>query len=81
MTKIELVEDLDAIRKRWSVQIVKIGAAVFTAWGMLAATGLAGSVPPWVPQAVAAIGFAGAFVAAYLAQPNLPQKAPDEPKS
>jgi hypothetical protein len=72
MKKIELVEDIDRIKKRWSVQIVKIGAAVFTAWGALAAAGLTSTVPPWVPQAVAALGFVGAFVAAYLAQPNLP---------
>jgi hypothetical protein len=73
MKKIKLVENRAAIKKRWSVKIIKVGAAAFTAWGALTAAGLVSTVPPWVPQAVAALGFVGAFLAAYLAQPDLPE--------
>lgn len=74
MKKIKLVADRATIKKRWSVKIIKVGAAAFTAWGALTAVGLVSTVPPWVPQAVAAVGFVGAFLAAYLAQPDLPAK-------
>ena len=74
MKKIKLVVNRARIRKRWSVKIIKAGAAAFTAWGGLTAAGLVDTVPAWVPQAIAAVGFVGAFLAAYLAQPNLPEQ-------
>lgn len=74
MKKIKLVVDRATIKKRWSVKIIKFGAAAFTAWGALTAAGLVDTVPSWVPQIIAAVGFVGAFLAAYLAQPNLPEQ-------
>lgn len=78
MKKIKLVSDRASIKKRWSVKIIKVGAAAFTAWSALTAAGLVATVPSWVPQVVASVGFVGAFLAAYLAQPDLPERGSDD---
>lgn len=57
----KLVEDFDRIKKRWSVKIIKLGAAASAGWLAVQGLGLAGSVPPWVPAAVTGVVFAAAL--------------------
>lgn len=75
----KFVDDIEAISKRWSVQIVKLGAAASGAWLALTSAGLTANVPAWVPQAVAGVVFLAAVLAAYLPQANLPQPPKDAP--
>ena len=73
----KLVEDFDRIKKRWSVKIIKLGAAASAGWLAVQGLGLAGSVPQWVPAAVTGVVFVAALVASYTAQANLPQPTKD----
>ena len=75
--KLELVDDKEAIERRWSVRLAKIGAAAMAGWGSLTAAGLVGSVPAWVSQAVAALVLVCITGAAYLKQPAAEEKKDD----
>ena len=75
----KMVDDFERITKRWSVKIIKLGAAASAGWLAVQGLGLSGSVPAWVPATVTAIVFGAALVASYTAQSNLPQP-PSEPK-
>lgn len=76
---IALVNNIEHISRRWSVKIVKFGAAASAGWLALTAVGLTSGVPVWAPQIIAGLIFAGAAVASYLAQPGLPE-APRDPQ-
>lgn len=74
-----LVDDIEAISRRWSVKLVKVGTALSAGWLALTAVGLTPSVPSWVPQLVAGFIFAGAMLAAYLKQPEKKDKCDVDP--
>ena len=76
---INIVIDTDRITRRWSVKIVKLGAALSAGWLALTAVGLTASVPAWAPQIAAGLIFAGAVIAAYLPQSDLPDLPRDAP--
>jgi len=65
-----LVDDIEAISRRWSVKLVKVGAALSAGWLALTAAGLTASVPAWVPQMIGGVIFVGAILASYLKQPE-----------
>lgn len=74
-----IVDDIEAISRRWSVRIVKVGAALSAGWLALTAAGMTPSVPEWVPQLIAGFIFAGAATAAYLKQPEKKDKSDVDP--
>lgn len=66
--KIQLVDDFGRISKRYSVKLIKVGAALSSAWLALSAVGLTNSVPSIVSQIITTTIFIGAFIAAYIHQ-------------
>lgn len=70
--KIELVDDLGMIWKRWSVKIIVIQGAVAATYGALHIAGLAPELPDWLLLAGFLLFSAAASTVALLKQSNLP---------
>ncbi|EJN09395.1 hypothetical protein PMI40_00843 [Herbaspirillum sp. YR522] len=68
--KFQFVEDKDAIHRRWSVRLAKVGAAAMAGWAALTTAGLVGAVPAWIAQIVAGVILVCVCGAAYLKQPE-----------
>lgn len=76
--KIQLVDDKDAIHRRWSVRLAKLGAAVMAGWAALTSAGLGSTLPIWVAQAVAGMILVCICGAAYLKQPAAAEPESDD---
>jgi hypothetical protein len=70
--KLQLVDDLSLIWKRWSVKIVAAQSILLLTWGAFYAAGLAPTVPEWMKGAVVVVFSLAALTAATLKQSNLP---------
>jgi hypothetical protein len=72
--KLELVDDVEAIARRWSVRLAKVGAALSLGWAGLQVAGLVDKVPGWVSQIIAGIVFGGIASVAYFKQPEIEER-------
>lgn len=68
--KLQIVDNIADIERRWSVRLAKVGAAIMAGWGALTGLGLVSAVPEWVPQVVAGVILVTIAGAAYLKQPE-----------
>jgi low temperature requirement protein LtrA len=71
--KFSLVDDVEAISRRWSIKLAKIGTAVSAGLAALQAGGLVSFVPSWAMQVLTGIVFAGVVLCAYVKQEPLAQ--------
>ncbi len=72
-----LVDDLRAIWKRWSIQIVAAQGVVVGVWAGLSTVGLTPTVPEWAKAAVVLTFTLAALTAAGFKQKNLPPPGGD----
>lgn len=73
--KLELVDDLSVIWKRWSVKIMIVQGAIAATYGALHLVGLAPELPDWLLLGGFVLFSGAASTVALLKQSNLPPSA------